>query len=113
MALHYKLDHLTEDSYNNNNQSVDMDQKRMVCCIAEKEEMFQTLMDLVNNNANYSELFDKICEFFNFYTQNTCIKDEALVEYVLPIFTKILTDPILTPSSCILILESLVRLFKN
>lgn len=54
--------------------------------------MFSTLNDIVNNNKNFGELFEKIAELLNGYTQSQYIIEECVIEYVFPIFSKILAD---------------------
>jgi hypothetical protein len=76
--------------------------------------MMQVLFEISKNTASFRDLFGKICEILNLYTQSYSLMSEALVEYVLPTFYVILSDPQPPSINCLnLIMESMIRLLKN
>eukprot|EP00347_Sterkiella_histriomuscorum_P023636 403333912 len=74
-----------------NNQIENMGGQVFVASIIEKQEMLHLLAFMAQNQTVYMDLFEKIVELFNSYTQSKHIRDECLVEYVLPSFYKIVS----------------------
>lgn len=74
--------------------------------------MFETLFEISKNEANYADLFEKITEITNSYSQSARIAVPIITEHLLPIFEKILANANISIVAFNSILESMVRLLK-
>jgi len=82
-------------------------------CVVETEEFHLTLMELTKKPAIFQDLFQKVSELINSFSQSARVDDEFLVHYVLPTIDRILNASQISAPCLGNLLESMVRVLKN